>query len=1034
MLKLRNELARAERKIEALEHELGKLNRITEMVKDLVIMTDDNGIIRQSSHALNSTLGFNIQDLRGMRICDLVHPDDKLAFEVFLKKLNSKHTSTLLHRITTKSGKYTWIETSCLKSIKKGSELVFYLRDLSDKMKLQNDLLLSHQRYKSLVENMPFVLFRYDKDLKHIFVSSNVSELLPFEPEEILGSDFNELGFHREKVDFFKGTIQKVFETGKKTEKEFQQETQRGLLSLVWRLIPEYDDNGTVNTVLGILEDVTELKKIQREKQSSEEKFKHIFNTIPDSVVLSRFEDGLLLDVNEGFLRFTGYRKEEVINRSSLDIQLFKDKEGRSDFIEKLKKGPIINEELKFQTKNKKEVEVLISSSPIHLFGDDLLISIFRDISEIKENQRRLSETILQLQRTEEKFDSFIEQSPDGIALTDEVGLITNWNKSMEDFSGFERNKAIGKKWHEVLLTITDNNNIEEKKYDEHSNLIKEFIEDKHSHEKELKFQSALDLPGRGILYLENLLFKIDVKGKFRHGLISRDITQEKKNHDQALLYKDIFDKNEDGIAILNNDGTYREVNMAYTRIVGYGIDELKGKDSSVILGKKLYTEVFKVYEFQNIFDGELRATTLDKKKIYLDYLLFPVKSGEETLCIVQIIRDITERKEAEQNLIEAKRRAEDADKLKTAFLSNMSHEIRTPMNSILGFSTLLENPNLSEQQRLKYIEFINKNGENLLNLIGDIIDIAKIESNQLRIKKSSCNLNYLVTELKESLEKVKELEGKNDVELRLSYDQDRLISIFTDCHRLRQVLVNLIYNAIKFTHKGYIDFGYKIMDDSEILFHVKDTGIGIPEEMKDKIFERFHKDETSVKKSYGGAGLGLAISSQLVKLLGGEIWVESAVGEGTSFYFTIPYIGSKAKKAQKTSEESHSIEINWESKKLLIVEDDSFSTELITEFLSKTRANILFADNGRKAVDIFSENTDIDLIIMDIRLPELSGIEATLEIRKQNPDIPVVAQTAFAMEEDRLMAKTAGFNEFMVKPLNRNEFLNTLRKYLGDS
>ncbi|MFW5819797.1 MAG: PAS domain S-box protein [Bacteroidota bacterium] len=784
IIKLRNELARAERKIISLEHELGKLNRITEMVKDLVILTDDKGTIRQASHALNPTLGYHIHDLIGTNIIDLIHPGDKLAFDIFLKKPNLKKTSTLLHRIQTQTRKYVWIETTCQKGVKKEADLVFYLRDLS----------------------------------------------------------------------------------------------------------------------------------------------------------------------------------------------------------------------------------------------------------EIKENQRRLSETIYQLQKTEEKFDSFIEQSPDGIVLTDEKGIITNWNKSMEVFSGLGRNQAIGKQWFEVQLKISNSNLIENKRYSEDKSLIENFINKDHVADNNLKFQSTLDLPGRKILHLENLIFKINVKGKNRYGLISRDITQAKNNHDQVLLYKDIFYKNEDGIAILNNDGSYRELNPAYQKIVGYGINELNGRDSSVILGKKLYNEVFKVFQFQNIFDGELRATTLDKRKIYLDYLLFPVQSGEESLCIIQIIRDITERKKAEANLIEAKRRAENADKLKTAFLSNMSHEIRTPMNSILGFSTLLENPDLTEKQRLKYLEFINKNGENLLNLIGDIIDIAKIESNQLKIKKASCNLNYLVTELRESLEKVKELEGKKDVELRLTYEKDRIISIYSDCYRLRQVLVNLIYNAIKFTHQGYIDFGYTIHEEREVIFHVKDTGIGVPEKMKDKIFERFHKNETTVKKSYGGAGLGLAISSQLVKLLGGKIWMESVVGKGTNFYFSLPYIETKEKKIEKKSGEYTSMELNWKSKKILLVEDDSFSAELIIEYLSSTGITIVYADDGRKAVDLFSDNPDIDLIIMDIRLPELNGIEATLEIRKKNPEIPVIAQTAFAMEDDRIMAKTAGFNEFLVKPLNKADFLKTLAKYLGTS
>ncbi len=1026
--KLRNELAQAEQRIELLEHELGKLNRITELVKDLVIITDDEGKIRHASQALYPTLGYTLQDITGKHLSSLVHSDDKLAFEVFFKRLNSEKTLSVLHRIRKKSRKYLWIETSCRKKNISKSDMVFYLRDLSDKMKLQTDLLVSHQRYKSLVENLPFVLFRYDKKLKPIFVSPNVSDLLPFEPGEISGSRFSELGFDKDRVDFFEEAIHEVFDTGRIVEREYEQETQKGLLSLAWKLIPEYDDNNRINTILGILEDITEIKNIQKKQKSSEEKFRHIFNTIPDAVVLSRMEDGLLLDVNEGFLNLTGYTRKEVIDRSSVEIKLFRDQKTRDDFRNELRNGPIINKEMVFYDKDRNEVVVLISSSPISLYGDQLLISIFRDISGIKENEQRLSETIFQLQQTEEKFDSFIEQSPDGIVLTDEEGVISNWNKSMEEFTGLERGKVIGTPWDTVIHEII-RNDWSNKDFTVQKDLINKFMGEVPSPSRNLKFEADFHLEGREIIHLANILFRIDVKGKNRYGLISRDTTQEKKNRDQALLYKDIFQKNEDGIAILNTDGTYREINNTYRNIIGYGIEDLRDKDSSVIIGKKIYSEVFKVFDFQGIFDGELKATTHKGKKIYLDFLLFPVKTEDETICIVQIIRDITDRKVGEQKLIEAKRRAENADKLKTAFLSNMSHEIRTPMNSILGFATLLENPKLTRKQRSKYIEYINRNGENLLNLIGDIIDIAKIESNKLRINKSPCNLNYLMSELKESLEKVKELEGRKNVQLRVSYDKNTSITIDTDCYRLRQVLVNLIFNAIKFTHEGFIEFGF-IERKKELIFHVKDTGIGIPEEMKDKIFERFHKNESSAKKSYAGAGLGLAISSQLVRLLGGKIWVESEVGKGTSFYFSHPYLTSNKQKIIDSSDTKISSELNWESRKLLIAEDDPYSSDLMTEFLADTKVTILYAENGEKAVEVFTENADIDLVVMDIRLPKISGIEAARMIRENNPEIPIIAQSAFAMEEDKLLIKTAGFDEFLVKPLDKKEFLKVLSRF----
>jgi signal transduction histidine kinase/CheY-like chemotaxis protein len=433
------------------------------------------------------------------------------------------------------------------------------------------------------------------------------------------------------------------------------------------------------------------------------------------------------------------------------------------------------------------------------------------------------------------------------------------------------------------------------------------------------------------------------------------------------------------------------------------------------------------VYQFQGTFEGELKAKTRAGKEIYLDILMFPVLSDNIILCIVQIIRDITNRKQAEADLINAKRKAEEADKLKTAFLSNMSHEIRTPMNSILGFTGLLENPGITSNQRKKYIQFISKNGENLLNLIGDIIDIAKIESNQLKITKSSCNVHDLLDELKESMLKIKDLEGKEQLELRCNFNRTKKLVLFTDAYRLRQILVNLVYNAIKFTSEGFIEYGYNIINEKEVLFYVKDTGIGIPEEMQEKIFERFHKLESSKIKLYGGAGLGLAISSQLLKLLGGKIWLESYSGMGSTFYFTLPLITVEEDESEKSGNRNEEISINLKEKKFLIVEDDQYNADLIAEYLNNTGATVIFSESGKKAVSAYADNPDIDLIIMDIRLPEMSGIEAARLLHEINPEIPIIAQTAYALDEDRESLNSAGFCDIIIKPVSKRYFLQAI-------
>ncbi|MGC9341222.1 MAG: PAS domain S-box protein, partial [Bacteroidales bacterium] len=702
------------------------------------------------------------------------------------------------------------------------------------------------------------------------------------------------------------------------------------------------------------------------------------------------------------------------------------DSKSREQFIRKLRKGPVINEELVFYDKKERAIDVLISASPVQIHSEDLLISIFRDITEIKENERKLSNTILQLQQTEEKFNAFLEHSPDGITLTNDKGDIIDWNRSMEKFTGISRDYVLGKSWSKIQKQLDEINIGKKVRHEKMENQVNK-LTSKDSDTFQKKFEISLLPDGESIIHLENIIFNISGAKGNRIGLISRDITQEKLNRENVHLYKQIFNHNEDGIAILNSEGNYREINHAYSNIAGFSIDELKGKNASILIGKKTYSEVFKVYQFQGIFEGELKATTRAGKNIYLDILMFPVISNNITLCIVQIIRDITNRKKAESELINAMRKAEEADQLKTAFLSNMSHEIRTPMNSILGFSSLLENPDITHDQRNKYIQFINRNGENLLNLIGDIIDIAKIESNQLKISKTACNIHELLEELKENMSKIIDIEAKEHIDLKLNYNRSYNLFLFTDPYRLRQILANLVYNAIKFTIKGYIEFGYNINNEREVLFYVKDTGRGIPDEMQEKIFERFHKLESSKIKLYGGAGLGLAISNQLLKLLGGKIWLESEEGEGTTFYFTLPLITIDEEGTEKPGEKDAEVSINFSNKKFLIVEDDQYNADLFAEYLNKTGANVIFTGSGKKAVNIYTDNPDINLIMMDIRLPEMNGIEAARLLHEINPELPVIALTAYALDEDREIINSAGFIDIIIKPVSKRNFLQTI-------
>ena len=417
----------------------------------------------------------------------------------------------------------------------------------------------------------------------------------------------------------------------------------------------------------------------------------------------------------------------------------------------------------------------------------------------------------------------------------------------------------------------------------------------------------------------------------------------------------------------------------------------------------------------------------LARRNFYLNYEL-----DNEKLLVEYINKNlektVVRRTEELQN---AKEHAEESDRLKSAFLANMSHEIRTPMNGILGFSELLKNPELTGDEQQEYIRIIEKSGARMLNVINDIVDISKIEAGLIKIDIGESDINEQMEFIYSFFKP--EVESKG-VQFSFQYSLPVKESIiYTDREKTYAILTNLVKNAIKYTEKGRIEFGCLKKEDF-LEFYVKDTGIGIPKDRQTAIFERFIQADIADKMTRQGTGLGLSISKAYVEMLGGKIWVESIEGIGSSFYFTLPY---NLKPGTKVVQEDLTV-FNFENSrnsevrglKILIAEDDEISEMLLGIELRKISREFLYARTGVKAVKVCRDNPDIDLILMDIQMPELNGYEATRQIRQFNRKVIIIAQTAYGLSGDREKVIEAGCNDYISKPINAAELLAMIENY----
>jgi PAS domain S-box-containing protein len=764
---------------------------------------------------------------------------------------------------------------------------------------------------------------------------------------------------------------------------------------------------------------------INKEKKASElllrdneEKLQSIFSAAPVGIGL--VVNRVLIEVNDSFCIMTGYSRRELIGKSSEIIYSSTEEflnAGKEKYrqIEEKGTGSV---ETTFRCKDGRIINVILSSAPLDKknYSKGVTFTVL-DITERKKSEEALK-------KTQQLFQILAQASPVGIFRTKSDGSTTYVNPKWLELSGLTNDEAIGFGWLEAIHP------------DDREQLDLRWKSDVQSQKSSVAEYRFLRPDGSIVWVIGSAVpEKRDNEVTGYIGTIT-DIT-ERKQSEKALReseerYRAIFENVQDVYYETSINGTILEVSPSIQILSKgqYKMDDLMGSSMTGYYAEPKEREILlselqtkgAITDFEVIFknrDGS-RVPCSISAKLVLDVNGHPEK-------IIGSMHDITDRKNVTEALKMAKEKAEASDKLKTEFLNNISHEVRTPLNGILGFAEIISMPDLSEEEKNDSIAMLFESSNRLLNTITNYMDISLIASGNLTVHIKDCIPAGILRKIYNNFETVCGNKHLNFI-LEIPDKYEKFV-MNSDPEICQKIISHFIDNAIKFTAKGSIRFGFNL-SSGDLEFFVKDTGIGIGPDSFNTIFDRFVKESQGPYKVSEGSGLGLSISRGMADAIGGKIRLDSKPGVGSCFFLTIPI---------KTDKETHSPDVPVKDMKdvgkgslILVAEDDETNFYYLNALLTReTGAKILHAANGREAIDLFKANRDINLILMDIKMPEIDGFEATRQIKLIDKNVPIIAITAYAMSGDEERIVSAGCDGYLSKPINRKSLLEKVAEFI---